>query len=54
MPGVALGRRRGGEADCAPMGFDATGKQRRRRADPWIVAAAVAVCLLLVLWALLG
>lgn len=36
------------------VGFDATRQQRRRRSDPWIVAAAVAVCILLILWALLG
>ena len=36
------------------MGFDATRSQRSRRSDPWIVAAAVVLCLLLVLWALLG
>ncbi len=36
------------------MGFDATRQQRRRRSDVWIVAIAVAVCLLAVLWALLG
>jgi hypothetical protein len=36
------------------VGFDATRQQRRRRSDPWIVAGAIAVCLLLVLWALLG
>lgn len=36
------------------VGFDATRQQRRRRSDIWIVVAAVAVCVLLVLWALLG
>lgn len=36
------------------VGFDATRQHRRRRSDAWIVAAAVAVCVLLVLWALLG
>lgn len=38
----------------AGMGFDATRPQRRRRSDLWVVAAAVLVCLLLVLWALLA
>jgi hypothetical protein len=36
------------------MGFDATRPQRRRRSDAWIVASAVLVCILLVLWALLA
>jgi hypothetical protein len=36
------------------MGFDATRSQRRRRADPWIVGAALMICLLLILWALFG
>ena len=49
-----LGRQDGDERDWTPMGFDATRQQRRRRADPWIVVAAIALCILLVLWALLG
>ena len=40
--------------DTVAMGFDATRQQRRRRSDVWIVAAALAVCLLAVVWALLG
>jgi len=36
------------------VGFDATRQQRRRRSDAWFVAAAVGVCLLLVLWAVLA
>jgi hypothetical protein len=36
------------------MGFDATRSHRRRPSDIWLVVAAVAVCLLLVLWALFG
>lgn len=40
--------------ETAAVGFDATRSQRRRRSDIWVVAAAVGVCLILVLWALLG
>jgi hypothetical protein len=36
------------------MGFDPTRPQRRRTSDYVLVAAAIVVCLILVLWALLG
>jgi hypothetical protein len=36
------------------MGFDPTRPTRRRASDYVLVAAAIVVCLILVLWALLG
>lgn len=39
---------------CHPVGFNPFHQQRRSSADYLMVAAALVVCLALVLWALLG